>query len=92
VPFYQRLVKELSNQTKTHIIAVLPENPDESRKYLEEKMLKIPDTIQISSKEIQVRGTPTLLLINDTGTVLEQWTGKLPNKSVEEQVIQRLTQ
>ncbi len=90
-PFYQRLTKEFSDPAKIHFVAALPESNDESRKYLKEKMIGISDVKQVSPTSIGVRGTPTLLLVDNTGTVLEQWNGKLP-AAQEDAVIARLKQ
>lgn len=92
IPFYQRLVNELSYQSKTKIIAVLPQNIDEGKNYLKSKKLEIPNVIQADTEQVGARGTPTLLLIDNSGIVLEQWTGKLPNSDIEESVIQRIKQ
>jgi thioredoxin-related protein len=88
-PFYQRLTKEFSTQSKTHFIALLPHSNDESKQYLKDKTVDIPDLRQGSAESIGVPGTPTLLLVDNTGTVIEQWLGKLPAVQ-EEAVIFRL--
>jgi thioredoxin-related protein len=90
-PFYRRLTNEFSNQSKLHLVAILPHSSDESRQYLKEKMIEIADVKQASLSSIGVRGTPTLLLVDNTGTVLEQWTGKLPSDQ-EDAVLARLKQ
>lgn len=90
-PFYQSLVKEFSNQSKTHLVVVMPHNNDESQQYLKDKAIEIPDIKQATPKSIGVAGTPTLMLIDNSGTVLEQWIGKLSAEQ-EGVVIARLKQ
>ncbi|SRR6266436_215730 len=90
-PFYQRLTRELNEPGKTHLVAVLPQSNDESKQYLKDKMIDIPDVKQASPMPMGVRGTPTLVLVDNTGTVLEQWNGKLP-AAEEDKVISRLKQ
>lgn len=89
MPFYQRLAKEFSNQTKTHLVAVFPDNLEESKQYLKENKVEINDVLQASLNSVGVRGTPTLLLIDNNGIVQEQWIGKQP-PAKEESVIARL--
>lgn len=90
VPFYRRLLtKELSSPTKTHLVAIFPHNNDESKQYLKDKMIEIADVRQASLKSVGVQGTPTLVLVDNTGTVLEQWVGKLP-ATQEDAVLSRL--
>jgi hypothetical protein len=43
VPFYQRLTKGLSGQSRIHVVAVLPHSGDENKQYLKDKMLAISD-------------------------------------------------
>jgi hypothetical protein len=88
-PFYQRLTKEIPNQTKTYLIAILPGNSDDNNQYLKEKMVPIQDVKQGSAEAIGVPGTPALVLVDNTGTVVEQWIGKLP-AAQEDAVISRL--
>jgi hypothetical protein len=90
-PFYQRLAKELSGQTKTHLVAVLPGSMEENKRYLKDKMLEVEDVRSASLSAMGVRGTPTLLLVDNTGKVVEEWFGKLP-AAREDEVIARLKQ
>jgi thioredoxin-related protein len=91
MPFYQRLTKVLSNEAKTHLVALLPQNEQEGRKYLKEQLVEITDVRQISLNSIGVQGTPTLFLVDSEGSVLEQWTGKIPQPQ-EDAIITRLKQ
>jgi hypothetical protein len=43
-----------------------------------------------SLDSIHVRGTPTLILVNDKGEVTDQWVGKLAADR-EDEVIQKIT-
>lgn len=90
-PFYQRLTRELSTQPRTRLVALLPHSDDENKQYLKSKMLEITDVRQASPRLIGVPGTPALVLVDNTGTVLEQWLGRL-EPAAEEAVISRLKQ
>lgn len=76
-PFYQRLVKE-NSKNDIKIIAVLPQSEEEGRKYLKDLGVEMSEVY--SSKKlaaIGVTATPTLLLIDNSGSVSETWRGKL---------------
>ncbi|MGA3325449.1 MAG: redoxin family protein [Terriglobia bacterium] len=74
-PFFQRLQKERPEDFK--LVAVMPQAADESRKYLEGEGVHVDDVKQATLSTIGVTGTPTLLLVDNTGTVANVWQGKL---------------
>jgi hypothetical protein len=85
-PFYQRLAREAG---QARLVAVLPQQVDESREYLRELSVPVGEVRQAPFKDLGVRGTPTLLLVNGEGVVTGSWFGKLsPDK--EEEVLSRL--
>jgi hypothetical protein len=73
-PFYQRLVKASGS---THLVAVLPQSVDEGKRYFEKLGVSVDEIKQASLSSIDVRGTPTLLLVNSDGIVVNTWVGKL---------------
>jgi thioredoxin-related protein len=75
-PFYQRLVTDSSGKN-IHLAAVFPQSAGEGRDYLNKLGVTIAD-IQQAPSSFAVRGTPTLILLDDKGAVIESWTGKLP--------------
>jgi thioredoxin-related protein len=89
-PFYQRLTNVLSNKPKTHIVAVFPSSLEENRHYLQDKKIDISDIKQIAPSSLGVEGTPTLILVDNKGVVVDEWRGKL-TPDQEEKVINRLT-
>lgn len=74
-PFFQRIQKERAKDLK--LVAVLPQAVDEGRKYLEGEGVQVDDVKQATLNAIGVTGTPTLLLVDGTGTVADVWQGKL---------------
>ena len=83
-PFLQKIAKQPRNGVK--LLAVLPQPVTEGREYLSKLGVQVEDVRQASLNSIGVRGTPTLLLVDRTGTVLDVWEGKLaPDR--EEQVL-----
>lgn len=82
-PFYQKLSAR-KNGTDVRLFAVLPQSKEEVTKYLSEKNVSVDEIVQLNPGQIDVRGTPTLLLVNRMGVVLEAWNGKLPpEKEIE---------
>jgi thioredoxin-related protein len=77
-PFYQRIASNTSGRDDLQVIAVLPQSSDEGRKYLDELGVHVGDVEQADFRAIQVRGTPTLVLVDDNGLVTDAWLGKLP--------------
>jgi thiol-disulfide isomerase/thioredoxin len=76
-PFYQRLARETAAAGKAKLIAVFPTPVIESRKYLKEMAVEVYDVRQESLDAIGVTGTPTLILVDDTGVVTRAWIGQL---------------
>ena len=77
-PFYQRLAQEKEKHDDLGLLAVLPQSADESQKYLGEHGIKVDAVKQATPASLNVRGTPTLILVDQTGAVVESWIGKLP--------------
>ncbi len=82
-PFYQRLAKTAADKN-VKLIAVFPHSPAEGRAYLDELGVPITDIRQTSFNSIGVRGTPTLILVDDKGAVAKTWVGKLPTEEESE--------
>ena len=87
--FYQRLVRETAGRENVHLIAVLPQTSDESRKYLDDLGVAIEEVKQAELGSVGVYGTPTLILVNNQGVVITSWVGKL-NADGEADVMRRL--
>ena len=88
-PFYQRLAREVATRAReVKVVAVLPQDPDEGRRYL--STLGVPDVEvkQASLTALGVGGTPTLIMVSD-GTVSDVWVGKL-DAAEESQVLGKL--
>jgi hypothetical protein len=66
--FYRLLAKEIL-KTKTKLVTVLPGSIEASRGYLNSLKVPITEIRQLPLTKINVRGTPTLLLVNDQGLV-----------------------
>lgn len=84
-PFYQRLAKE----SNTRRIAVLPEPVSEGKQYVEGLGLTVDEVRQVRLDSVGVRGTPTILLVNNAGVVTDSWIGVLSSEQ-EAEVLSRV--
>ncbi len=85
-PFYRRLADELSRR-RVHLTAILPQNADESAEYLRALQLQFGDVRQVPLRTLQIRGTPTLMLVDERGVVRHVWEGMLTAEK-EQQVFE----
>ena len=88
-PFYQQLVKETSARSDIKLVAVLPQTVDEGKQYLKDIGVDIADVRQVSPSQINVSGTPTLILVNNEGVASDVWPGKL-SPDTEPKVLSKL--
>lgn len=88
-PFYQSLVQEKARHGDVGLLAVLPQGVEESQKYLGEHGITTDVVRQAALDAVNVRGTPTLILVDRNGSVIESWVGKLPPEK-EAEVLDRL--
>jgi hypothetical protein len=82
-------VRETAGHGSIHLIAVLPQTPDEAKKYLDELGVAIEEVKQAQLDSISVHGTPTLILVNNQGVVMTSWVGKL-SADGEAEVLRRM--
>jgi hypothetical protein len=78
IPFHQELQKAAQNSGDLGLMAVFPQARSDVEKY-EAAHKFFPSTVvaDVGLDQLQVRGTPTLLLVNQQGTVLKHWEGRL---------------
>jgi peroxiredoxin len=88
-PFYRRLITERNRFGDTKLVAVLPQDVEASKEFLERLGVSVDIVAQSSLSRMGVLGTPTPLLVNSDGIVTEAWTGRLP-PSAEDEVLARL--
>ncbi|HEX8369579.1 MAG TPA: redoxin family protein [Pyrinomonadaceae bacterium] len=89
-PFYKLLAEKYSSDKNIKLIAVLPQPVDESKEHLKDLGINIGEVYNSQLKSIGVIATPTLLLVNDSGVVLEYWRGKLTSQR-ESEVLSKLS-
>jgi hypothetical protein len=88
-PFYQKLTREVAQRAgEVKMVAVLPQEPDEGRRYLSTLGVAEVEVRQASLKNLNVGGTPTLIMVSN-GKVSDVWVGKL-DAAEEAQVLGKL--
>lgn len=79
-PFYKKLIDERNQKgSGVKVIAVVPAEeakPEEAKKFAENGV-QPDDLVHANFAAIKVPGTPTILLVDNKGEVLDVWVGKL---------------
>jgi len=88
-PFYQQLAREAGQKGRIRLMVVLPQDVSEGKEYLNSLNVPINEIRQSSLEVLGVKGTPTLILLNNKGEVMHSWAGKLPPPQ-ETEVLQRI--
>jgi Redoxin len=77
-PFLQQLSHRSGKAFK--IVAVLPESVTAAQDYLKREGVQVDQLRQMPLDKLGVDGTPTMLLLNSNGTVMQSWVGKLDSE------------
>jgi len=88
-PFYQRLIKETAERNDVKMIALFPQSVTEGKQYLDQIGVNLSDIRQVPPAQVKVSGTPTLILVDQSGIAVDVWRGKLP-PDAEAQVLSKL--
>lgn len=83
--FYQQIARE---KRSVRLIAVFPQDAGQSKQYLSDLNVPIDEVRQSGIEILGVKGTPTLILINNKGEVVRSWAGKLPPEEEREVLTQ----
>jgi thioredoxin-related protein len=84
IPFYQKLAQQRSERAGLKLVAVMPQGIQESREYLSKHGIPVDEVRQAALDEVNVSGTPTLIEVDRSGTVVRSWVGKLPPEKESE--------
>ena len=85
-PFYEKLQQQKPNDVR--VVAVLPQPLEDSRNYLNKLGVSVTDVVQSSLASVGVSGTPTLLLVDNEGSVTGSWVGKLSESEAAKVIAQ----
>lgn len=72
-------------------MVVMPQGQKEAKTFLQQHSITPNNIVSEDLTNIQVQGTPTLLLISSSGTVTRSWVGEL-TETQRQQVVDALNQ
>jgi hypothetical protein len=83
-PLYQRLTAQRRQEgSKFPIVAVFPDTGDTVKEVLLSEGLGVRAPAGVPLETLKISGTPTLLLVDRSGTVLNAWIGVLSPQELE---------
>jgi hypothetical protein len=83
-PFYQRLTAQQQGGSNSTIVAVFPDAADAVKEVVQSEGLRVHALAGVPLERLKISGTPTLLLVDRSGTVMNAWTGMLsPRQELE---------
>ncbi len=88
VPFYKRLIEEVKGKN-INIIAVFPQSVEEGSAHLSQLGMVGMEVKQAPVSVLETSGTPTLIITDQEGRVINYWVGKLTSDK-EMEVIQEI--
>jgi thiol-disulfide isomerase/thioredoxin len=86
LPFYKQLAEAQRNNGRVRIVAVFPNNADEVRQFVQQNNLNLETIADVSLATLNISGTPTAILIDNSGRVSDFWIGKQPPE-IEQQIL-----
>jgi hypothetical protein len=75
MPFFRRVRKSLGKDVM--LVGMMPEPVAEAESYLKREGVQLDELRQVTLSLVGVVGTPTMLLVDRRGIVLQAWVGKL---------------
>jgi thioredoxin-related protein len=87
--FYNRLSEVAKAKGNVHIVVISPESTSETLLALQGQRLEFDIAAPVELSTFNVSTTPTLILVNREGRVLDFWVGKLSGH-LEKQVLSAL--
>jgi hypothetical protein len=89
ISFYNKLAEPQQGVKAARIIAIFPNEEGEVKKYAQYNRLQLETISGVNFKALNISGTPTMILVDDSGKVVDFWIGKL-SKDNEHQIIKTL--
>lgn len=91
LPFYKQLADaQRTSSRATHVVVLFPNQETEVMQYVQQNGLDLETIASVDFSALNISGTPTLILLDDDGRVLDFWVGKLPQEQ-EQQVVKAVT-
>lgn len=85
IPFLNKLAEaQQRGNHQSAILAIFPDSEKEVSAYTQREQFKMATAAPIDLKSFNVQGTPTMILVDSTGKVLDFWVGKLTSDEQQE--------
>ena len=75
--FYKQTVHEKQSVNGIEFVALFPQDINQSKQYLKDRGIGIQDVRQSMPFSVGASGFPTLMVVDNSGTVQQAWVGKL---------------
>lgn len=90
-PFYRNIADRAAGRSDFRLIGVFPPNTKtDGEKYLQELGVRVQEIKEAPLSAIGATGTPTLVLVDSNGSVVDSWLGRLPPEK-ESELLNRFT-
>ncbi|MEK6304300.1 MAG: rhodanese-like domain-containing protein [Acidobacteriota bacterium] len=76
-PFYRALSKEVAQNKRLRLIALLPASAANDESFLDRLSISEDRVRSVSFNSLGIEGTPTLVLVDSSGVMTKSWVGKL---------------
>jgi thioredoxin-related protein len=86
IPFYKKLSQIRSTREDINLVGVMPQSVEDAQSYFRDQNISVDAIRSTRLSDISVQGTPTLILVDENGVVIESWVGKLPPQREDEVV------
>jgi thioredoxin-related protein len=90
MPFYRRLAQmSQQKELKVNLVAVFPDNNADVADIVKTQGLSVETVPGVPLKSLKVPGTPTIILADSSGRVIQDWVGQLTDQQ-EKQLLDTL--
>ena len=76
MPFYSKLVRT-ADDAGVEVVSVTSDDKAAHQRYLDANKVRMDRIIQLKDTPLKVSGTPTLIVLDQSKTVLGAWVGQL---------------
>jgi thioredoxin-related protein len=85
IPFYNQLAQSQTETSgSTHMIAIFPNQGEKVKQYTQKNRLQIDAVPGVDLRAFNISSTPTMILVDGSGKILDFWIGKLSEDTERE--------
>lgn len=89
LPFYRRMAATLATQSRAQLVVAVVDSVDSARSLLETNGVA-GKLIRADASQMDIIGTPTLIICDERGRIISSWVGKL-DAATEDAVLATVT-